>query len=134
MPFPAASFDVVPCRLAPPHFDSVPAFLAEAARVLVPAGRLLIADTTVRDGDPELDQWQDRVERLRDPSHRRSYSPAEWTAFLTQAGFSISEIDSVSGFVPITLNAWLAKAGCTRAAQPSAVPYTHPTPPTRQPV
>lgn len=117
IPFPECAFDAVTCRLAAHHFDSVPAFLAECARVLVPGGRLLIADTTVLDGAPELDQWQIRVESLRDPSHQRSYSPGEWTAFLRDAGFVIAELDSVSGCVPITLNAWLRKAGCAGEAE-----------------
>lgn len=117
IPFPGASFDAVTCRLAAHHFGSVPAFLAECARVLAPGGRLLIADTTVLDDAPELDEWQIRVESLRDPSHQRSYSPGAWASFLRDAGFVIDAIDSVSGFVPITLNAWLIKGGCVGDAE-----------------
>ena len=112
MPFPDASFDAVTCRIAAHHFDSVPAFLAESARVLVPGGRLIVADTTVPDGAPETDAWQNRVELIRDPSHHRNYSPAQWTHFLRDAGFAVEAIDFMGGFVPMTLNAWMLKAGC----------------------
>ena len=57
VPFPDASFDAVTCRMAAHHFDSVPAFLVESARVLVPGGRLLVADTTPPDNAPEIDEW-----------------------------------------------------------------------------
>lgn len=117
MPFPDASFDAVTCRIAAHHFDSVPAFLAESARVLAPGGRLLIADTTVPDDAPEIDEWQNRVELIRDPSHHRNYRPSEWTQHLHQAGFVVEELDFMGGFVPMTLNAWLHKAGCTGAAE-----------------
>ena len=117
LPFPGASFDAVTCRMAAHHFDSIPAFLHESARVLAPGGRLLIADTTIPDDAPEIGTWQNRVELLRDPSHHRNYSAREWTQFIEQAGFSIEAIDSTTGFVPMTLNAWLRKAGCVADAE-----------------
>lgn len=112
--FPDRTFEAITCRMAAHHFDSVPRFLSESHRVLVPGGRLLIADTTVADSFPELDQWQNRVETLRDSSHKRNYSPGEWRTMVSQAGFDIEAIDSHSGAVPITLNAWIRKGGCTQ--------------------
>jgi ubiquinone/menaquinone biosynthesis C-methylase UbiE len=112
MPFPDDSFDLVTCRIAPHHFLSIKKFLREVARVLKPGGRLLLADTSVPDNDPEADHWQNTVEVLRDLSHVRNYTPAEWRAFLTEAGLTI-EATNDSGGIPITLNDWLKKAGCT---------------------
>jgi len=112
LPFPDDSFDLVTCRIAPHHFLSVIKFVHEAARVLKPGGRLLLADTSVPDSDPEADHWQNTVEFLRDPSHVRNYTPSEWRAFLTDAGLTI-ETANYSGGIPITLNDWLIKAGCT---------------------
>ena len=40
LPFPDMSFDLVTCRLAAHHFRRMPAFAAEAFRVLMPQGRL----------------------------------------------------------------------------------------------
>src|SRR5258707_2720861 len=92
LPFAEARFDLVTCRVAPHHFVSVPTFLAESYRVLRPGGRLLIADTAVPDAAPEIDQWQNQVELLRDPSHVRNYSPSEWSSFAEAAGFAVEEI------------------------------------------
>jgi ubiquinone/menaquinone biosynthesis C-methylase UbiE len=112
MPFPDASFDIVVCRMAAHHFESVPAFLTESLRVLRPGGRLLIADTTVPDDDAEIDAWQNRAELLRDNSHKRNYSPREWAAFVSQAGLLLEAMDTTGGSVPITFEAWLKKGGC----------------------
>lgn len=112
LPFPDAGFDLVTCRIAPHHFLSVTQFVGEVARVLKPGGRFLLADTSVPDNDPEADHWQNTVEALRDPSHVRNYTPAEWRSFLTEASLTIEAHDD-SGGIPITLNDWLTKAGCT---------------------
>ena len=45
LPFPAGTFDLVTCRIAPHHFADVPGALAEAARVLRPNGRLVVEDS-----------------------------------------------------------------------------------------
>lgn len=113
MPFLDQSFDLITCRVAAHHFDSVTRFLAEAHRVLKPDGKLLIADTCVPDDDAELDRWQNEVEWLRDRSHVRNYSPREWCAFLAEAGFEVEATDFADGLVPITFEAWLRKSGCT---------------------
>ena len=60
LPFPDASFDFVTCRVAPHHFLSIPKFCAESYRVLREGGRFLVADTTVPDGLPEVDAWQNQ--------------------------------------------------------------------------
>ena len=41
LPFDAESFDIVTCRIAPHHFQNVPAFLSESYRVLRPSGLVL---------------------------------------------------------------------------------------------
>lgn len=112
MPFEEGSFDVVTCRIAAHHFQSVSRFLAEARRVLTAAGRLIVADTSVPDGDAELDRWQNEVELLRDPSHVRNYSPGEWRSFAEEAGFVVEELTDQDGSVPITFADWLKKSGC----------------------
>lgn len=112
LPFPDQSFDLVTCRIAPHHFLSITKFVQEVARVLKPGGRFLVADTSVPDNDPEADHWQNTVEALRDPSHVRNYTPSEWQGFLAEAGLAL-EATNDSGGIPITLNDWLIKAGCT---------------------
>ena len=111
LPFPNSSFDIVTCRVAPHHFLSVPQFVGEVARVLVPGGRFLLADTSVPDNAPEVADWQNRVEMLRDPSHVRNYTPSEWRTFLENAGLRVQPLEH-AGTIPITLEDWLTKAGC----------------------
>ena len=115
LPFPPDGFDGVVCRLAAHHFLSVPKFAAEAYRVLRPGGRLLVADSSEPDNAPEVDAWHNLVELLRDGSHVRNYTPAEWRGFVTGAGFVLEDLDQVRESVPITMRAWLEKAGCRGA-------------------
>lgn len=112
LPFPADSFDLVTARVAPHHFIDIRAFVSEAFRVLRKDGRLLIADTSVPDGLPDVDQWQNRVEWLRDQSHIRNYSPAEWTQLTSTAGFRVDLVERCDEAKPITLRDWMAKSGC----------------------
>lgn len=112
MPFAEARFDLVTCRIAPHHFLSIPQFLSETRRVLKSGGRLLLADTSVP-VNPIAAAWQNEVEALRDPSHVRNHTCAEWQRYVEQAGLVIEAIDDTQGGVPITLNDWLIKAGCT---------------------
>jgi ubiquinone/menaquinone biosynthesis C-methylase UbiE len=112
LPFPSDGFDGVVCRLAAHHFLSVSKFVAEAYRVLRPGGRLLIADSAEPDNAPEVDTWHNHVEVLRDGSHVRNYTPAEWRAFVTGAGFVLEDLDQVRESVPISMRAWLKQGGC----------------------
>ena len=71
-----------------------------------------MADSAEPDNAPEVDAWHNHVEVLRDGSHVRNYTPAEWRGFVTGAGFVLEELDQVRETVPITLRAWLKKGGC----------------------
>jgi len=43
-------------------------------------------------GDPVLDEFDNIVEKWRDPSHGRSCTAEEWQAFLKEAGLSIEHL------------------------------------------
>lgn len=112
LPFPDGTFDLVTCRIAAHHFVDVMSFVREAARVLRSGGVLLIGDTTVPE-EPEVDTWQNHLEKLRDPSHVRNYNKSEWRQFVSDAGLTVEEITDQGGAIRVPLSDWLIKAGCT---------------------
>lgn len=88
MPFDNASFDLLACRYSAHHWRDFDAGLREARRVLKP-GALAIFIDVGSPGHPAFDTHLQAVELLRDPSHVRNYSEAEWSAALVRAGFRI---------------------------------------------
>lgn len=89
IPYPDASIDLVTCRTAPHHFPDIAKFLAEVHRVLKPSGTFLLCDTTTSES-PDLAQWHQRVEAIRDPSHVDAPAPSEWRRLVGNAGFEIT--------------------------------------------
>jgi SAM-dependent methyltransferase len=111
LPFAYASFDLVACRIAAHHFEDPAAAVREMARVS--RDRVLVVDTTFMGDEVE------RAEKLRDPSHVRNYSEAEWRAFCDGAGLEIDEVRLTSG--DADLAAWLRRTGCEGEAAEQAV-------------
>jgi ubiquinone/menaquinone biosynthesis C-methylase UbiE len=114
LPFPDASFDIVSSRLAAHHFDDVALAFREVARVLRPGGVFIFVDTLAPE-DYESAAYQDEVERLRDPTHRRIYTQRQWVAFSDKAGLRIGKTEVVGkthDFEP-----WLARGGEDVATQ-----------------
>ncbi len=87
LPFPAASFDVVVSRFSAHHWGDLAAGVAEARRVLKPGGRAIFMDV-VAPKTALLDSFLQTIEMLRDPSHVRNYSVAQWTETARIAGFA----------------------------------------------
>ena len=99
LPFEDESLDLVTCRIAPHHFDSIPGFLAEVHRVLKPGATAAIVDNVVPAGP--VGDYINAFERLRDPSHLRAWSMAEWRTAFAAAGLAIAheeEIDKTIEF------------------------------------
>ncbi len=114
LPFPDASFDIVTTRLAAHHFDDVALAIREVARVLRLGGVFVFIDSLAPD-DAESAAYQDEVERLRDPTHRRIYTQREWIAFCEQAGLRVKKLEVVRkthDFEP-----WLERGGEDAATQ-----------------
>jgi ubiquinone/menaquinone biosynthesis C-methylase UbiE len=88
LPFEDESFDLVTCRIAPHHFDSIPEFLAEVHRVLKPSGLFAVVDNVVPQGS--VGDYVNAFERFRDPSHLRAWTMDEWRASLKERGFAIT--------------------------------------------
>jgi ubiquinone/menaquinone biosynthesis C-methylase UbiE len=112
LPFDDAMFDLVTCRIAPHHFDSIPAFLTETARVLKPAGTLAVVDNVVPAGS--VGDYVNAFERFRDPSHLRSWTIEEWQAALTQAGYAVMHEELL--FKRLVFKPWAARHDPTTLA------------------
>jgi ubiquinone/menaquinone biosynthesis C-methylase UbiE len=111
LPFDDGTFDLVTVRIAPHHFTDVRAFLSEVRRVLRPGGVFVLGDTTVPDDNAEAADWQNAVEKERDPSHGANLPPETWRTLLTGAGFMVSDLEALSGAIKIALSPWLETSG-----------------------
>jgi SAM-dependent methyltransferase len=103
IPFADSSFDMVACRIAPHHFEDVRAAVGELARV---ARDLVLIEDTLYAGEQV-----EEAERLRDPTHVRSYSEQEWRGLLEGAGLTVEGVRTLEKSRPV--DAWLERAGCT---------------------
>jgi ubiquinone/menaquinone biosynthesis C-methylase UbiE len=88
LPFADASFEIVTVRHAPHHFADIQAAIREMARVVKPRGRLVVVDSRVPEEDAVASAFN-HIEKLRDPSHVRSYKQSEWRAMVRAAGLRI---------------------------------------------
>lgn len=85
LPFQDESFDIVLSRYSAHHWRDLQLGLNEAARVLKPDGLVGFVDS-VSPGTPLFDTYYQAIELLRDCSHVRNYSRAEWEAAIARAG------------------------------------------------
>ena len=105
LPFEDASFDLVTCRIAPHHFDSIAEFLDEAHRVLKPSGVFAVVDNVVPAGS--VGDYVNAFERFRDPSHLRAWTMEEWRAALKTAGFAIGHEEQL--YKQMEFKSWAAR-------------------------
>ena len=103
LPFADGSFDVVACRIAAHHFEDVPAAVREMARVA--SDRVVVQDTLFQG------EAMEEVERVRDPSHVRRYSEAEWRAFFEDAGLEVDRLEVMTRRMPV--DPWLDRVDAT---------------------
>ncbi len=102
LPFADDSFDLVVTRVAAHHYENVAKAVAEMARVAAYA--VLIVDNGFMGDDVE------EAEKLRDPSHVRNYSEAEWRSFAETAGLEVEDVRFFEK--PIEFQPWLDRCGC----------------------
>jgi ubiquinone/menaquinone biosynthesis C-methylase UbiE len=105
LPFAAASFDVVACRVAAHHFDDVEKAMFEMARVS--RDRVIVVDNLF------LDERAEEADRVRDPSHVRNYTEQEWRELFEAAGLRIEEVRRSPK--PIEVQPWLERAATPEA-------------------
>ena len=102
IPFDDGAFDVVVTRIAPHHFEDIRAAVAELERV---SNRLVVIEDTLYSNEAH-----EQAEKLRDPTHVRSYTEDEWRELLTEAGLEVEQVECFEKKHP--LDDWLARTGC----------------------
>jgi hypothetical protein len=106
LPFGEQRFELAVTRVAPHHFADVGKATRELARVA--SKRVVVVDNLY------LDEASERAEKLRDPSHVRNYSEADWRALFAGAELAVDDV-RVFQF-PIELEPWLERTGCSGPA------------------
>ena len=87
LPMVDATFDLVVSRYSAHHWPEPEQALYEFCRVLRPGGQFILSDVIGFD-DPVCDTYLNAIEVLRDSSHVRDYTLAEWYSFFLDAGFN----------------------------------------------
>lgn len=102
LPFADGSFEVAVNRYAAHHYDDVAEAIREMARVA--SDRVVVEDLLYQDEACE------QAELLRDPTHKRNYTEAEWRALFEGAGLAIEAVEIQK--VDHPLEEWIARTGC----------------------
>ena len=89
--FADGSFDVVTSRYSAHHWPHPQVALREIHRVLRRGGRFVLSDVVSYD-DFTADTHLQAIELLRDPSHVRDHTAAQWLAMLAERGFAAQVI------------------------------------------
>ena len=108
LPFEDEQFDLVLSRYSAHHWNDVPKALNEARRVLKPNGKVCFVDIAGAPS-PMLDTHLQAVELMRDPSHVRDYTKAEWLA-LFQAALFHPDVES-EWRLPLEFSSWVKRIG-----------------------
>jgi ubiquinone/menaquinone biosynthesis C-methylase UbiE len=107
LPFSDSSFDLITCRTAAHHYPDLVSAVREMARLLKPKGRLVVSDT-VSPPDEVAARFIHAVEVLRDATHVRNWSLAEWQAAFSAAGLVLEAHREMR--VELEFEAWVERA------------------------
>ena len=106
LPFEDEQFDVVVCRLALHHMQNPGQVVHEMARVCRIGGTVLVEDIYSSE-HAERAKYQDRWEKLRDPSHVRALPLSEHLLLLRDAGLETDAVKTFDDLCP-EVERWLA--------------------------
>jgi len=105
--FADGSVDLIVSRYSAHHWPHPAIALEGFRRMLKPGGSFILNDIVSYD-DFTADTYLQAIELLRDPSHVRDHTVAQWTAMLTAAGFAAIDV-VYSGPVWIDFAAWIQR-------------------------
>ena len=100
------SICAVVSRYSAHHWQNVSQAMSEIYRVLKPRGKVIFVDI-LGNQQPVLDTFLQSIEIIRDPSHVRDYSLAEWMTFAERAGFKIEQMQKQS--LQLNFTSWVER-------------------------
>lgn len=106
LPFADASFDCVVTRYSAHHWRDFMGGLSEARRV-AKAGAPVIFMDVFTPGAALLDTHLQSLELLRDTSHVRNYTLAEWTESLARTGLAVKAVQTWR--LDLEFESWIAR-------------------------
>jgi len=106
LPFERENFDVVVCRLALHHMQEPGRVVSEMTRVCRAGGTVLMEDIFASE-HRERAEYQDRWEKLRDPSHVRVLPLSEHLRLFREAGLETEAVKTFDDLCP-EVERWLA--------------------------
>jgi ubiquinone/menaquinone biosynthesis C-methylase UbiE len=106
LPFDAGAYELVCTRYSAHHWTRLDEAVREFARVLAPGGHALVIDTLGHES-PLVDTFMQSIELLRDASHVRNRSLAEWRHLLGSAG--LHEIEYADWPTRLEFASWVQR-------------------------
>jgi len=106
LPFADGSFQLTCTRYSAHHWTRLEEAVRELARVTAPGGHALVIDTLGQE-DPLADTFMQSIELLRDPSHVRNRSRAEWLSLLRSAG--LAELEHAQWPTRLEFASWVER-------------------------
>lgn len=99
-------FDAIITRYSAHHWQNVPQAMLEMHRVLAKDGKVVIIDV-LGNSQPVLNNFLQTIETIRDPSHVKNYSLAEWLYFAEITGFCVETIEKQK--LALNFDSWVAR-------------------------
>jgi ubiquinone/menaquinone biosynthesis C-methylase UbiE len=93
LPFKAEEFDFLACRFTAHHWRDFEKGIREGRRVLQSGAPAIYVDA-IAPSVPLFDSHLQAIELLRDTSHVRDYTAAEWMAVLGRNGFAVEHMQT----------------------------------------
>lgn len=106
LPFADATVPLVCTRYSAHHWTRLEAAVGEIGRVLAPGGHALVIDTLGHE-NALVDTFMQSIELLRDPSHVRNRSAAEWRSLLWSA--HLIELERAEWATRIEFASWVQR-------------------------
>lgn len=108
LPFADGAFDLVVTRIAPHHFEDIAGAVLEIARV---SRDLVVVEDTLY-----VSEQVEEAEKLRDPTHVRSYSESQWRGMLEAADLELEQVERFEK--RHALEQWLDRSGTPPEVRP----------------